>query len=134
MVGVLLADILYAKIVNDEAKENGSPLVVPQTRRRGALEVPLVSKMLAELYVGKNAGLWQAVNTLCDIEVDPAILGERMQVVFFNEFLRYAGDLDSDILGPVHGGAKIKKFTAKASKTRAAAQEDTVDYKFDKFK
>ena len=48
------------------------------------------------------------MNALGDFEVGPGVLGKIVQVVFINKLLRYVGNLDADILGPVHGSAKIK--------------------------
>ena len=130
--GVLIAHGLYSKVIDDETKQNRTPFVVPETWHRGCLVISSFFKMLTKLRVGQDAGLWQVVHALCDIEVYPTIFG-ILEVVLVDEFLGDFGEFDFDVLMPVHRGAEVEILDVKACKTRPLAREDTIDGKFESF-
>ena len=108
MVYVFLPDIFYAKVIHYEAKKDRLPLVAPQARSCWALKVPRFIKSPKKLCVGGDSSLWLAINALGDFKGSPAVLGELVQVVFVNKFLKYVVNIDADVLRPVHGSSETR--------------------------
>ena len=89
MLGVLAADILNAKIVNDEGKDDGSPAVVPEAWCSRSLVVSVLVEVGCKQIVGQFAGLFKIIDPFLDLEVYPAVAGQGAEVIFVGEFLRY---------------------------------------------
>ena len=74
---VLFAE-LNAKIVHDEDEHNGAPFVSPEAQSSGHLEVSVGAKAVSEEVIGKFTGLFEAIDSFSDFELDPAIVGKGM--------------------------------------------------------
>ncbi len=93
MLCVLAANILNAKIVNDEGKYDGSPSVAPEAGCSWSLVVSVLVKAGCEQIVGQLTGLFKTVYPFLYLEVYPAIAGQGAEVIFVGEFLWYDGEL-----------------------------------------
>ena len=101
MFGMAATNILDAKIIYDEYKDDGSPFVAPEAWGGVALKVAMLGQMLSEEIIGKLAGLFQPIDPFGDLEVYPVIECKLSEVVLVDEFLWYVGDLDFDVLWAV---------------------------------
>jgi hypothetical protein len=76
VVGVAFVCVLEAEVVNDEDKDEWSPIVAPESRCDGTLVVTVFGKSRGEEVVGKFTGLLEAVDAFVDFEVNPPTVGE----------------------------------------------------------
>ena len=72
------------------------------------MKVTVFVQALGKEVVCEFACLFQAVDTLGNFEVDPAVMCEGGEVVFIDEFLWDDSELNADILGAIEWCAKIK--------------------------
>ena len=73
VVGILLADILDPKVVNNEGESDGIGGVIPDRRSSGNRGESKMGKMSFETVVGDAAGLFKAGHAFLDLEVNPAV-------------------------------------------------------------
>ncbi len=67
--------------------------------------------MFFEKILGKDAGLWEAIHALLDLDVDSAIGScNFFEVVYLEKFGRYVFELHVHVLGTSHRGVEIKIF------------------------
>jgi hypothetical protein len=62
MIQVSIANVLNTKVINNECKHDGSPLVTPETRDGGCLIVIKFCKAVSEEIVHKDACLGGTVH------------------------------------------------------------------------
>ena len=108
MFGMAAADILDAKVIHNEYKDDGSPFVVPEAWDGVALIVFVLGQTLSEEIIGKLAGLFQPIDPFGDLEVYPVIEHKLSEVVLVDEFLGNLGEVDADIFGSIKGIAQVK--------------------------
>jgi hypothetical protein len=73
VLGVILPNVLYAKIVDDKTEGDGTCLVCEEARRVGRLNVATCLEVDDEVIAGKDSGLRETIHTFVDITVDKAI-------------------------------------------------------------
>ena len=71
---MLAADVLDAKIVDDQYELDGAPYVSPEARCGSSFVVPRSSESLAEKVVGERSGLGKYIGAADDGEVNPAMM------------------------------------------------------------
>jgi hypothetical protein len=108
MIQVETAYVLNKKIVNNECKHDGVPLVMPETGGGGSLVVGKFGKAVLEEVVCKDACLGETVHAMAHFKVDPGVVGKLIKPVFVNEFLGDVSKLDADVLWTVKGGVEIE--------------------------
>ena len=101
MIGVALAYIFDAKIINYEGKQDRSPFVAPQTRGLGALVVVVFEKTCLQEVFGEAAGLRETIDAVADFEIHPSLVDIGVEVILVNELSRDVGELDFDVFGIV---------------------------------
>jgi hypothetical protein len=85
---MLVIDILNAKIVNDEYKHDGVPLMSPQAGCGNTLVVPMLSKSLREEVIGQFTSLCEAIDTFVDLKVDPPMVIKGVEIILSDKFVR----------------------------------------------
>ncbi len=133
MIQASIADVLNGKVVNNECKHEGTPLVAPEIGGGGCLVVVEFVKAVSEEVVSKDACLGETVHATAHFEVDPGVTGKLVELVLVNEFLGDVSELDADVLWPVAQGAEIEVLEVHGGKTSITFGENTVDEQFDKF-
>ena len=73
MESVALSDIFNTKFINEQEKYNGAPLIAPHARSGGALVVSVLLETFFEENVGQGPRLWETINAVANLEVNPAI-------------------------------------------------------------
>ena len=74
MLGMLFPYILYAKVIDNEAKLNGAPFVAPKARSSGRLEVPCFVEALAKEVISQLSALGEAIATFNNFEEYPSVV------------------------------------------------------------
>ncbi len=62
MSEIVIADILYPKVVNAQVEPDGLGEVLPQAGSVRLFELVMASKAHTEELVGEDAGLWESVH------------------------------------------------------------------------
>ena len=73
MVEMFYANVLNAKVVNNEAKLDRMPLVSPKSRSWVGLVVAFFFQSTTEEVIGQNASLGQPIAALANFKGDPSI-------------------------------------------------------------
>jgi hypothetical protein len=76
MIQVGIANVLNGKVVNNDYKNDGAPLVTPKTRGDGWLVVVKFGKVVLEEVVQKDACMGESVHAMAHFEVDPGVAGK----------------------------------------------------------
>ena len=71
MICVLFPYVFDAKIVDTEGEADGVPFVGPKTWGELALLVAVFVEAFLEQLLGNQAGLWEAIHSLFNFDVDP---------------------------------------------------------------
>ena len=71
---MLFSHILYAKVVDKEAKLNGAPFVAPKARSGGRLEVSCFVEAFAKEVISQTSALGQAIATFNSFEEYPSVI------------------------------------------------------------
>ena len=87
MANVLFSDVLDAKVVYNEGEKYGFGVVLPQCRGSGYRGETELGYVRFDSVAGDAAGLLEAGHAFTDIEVDPAVGAERVEVVLLNYFV-----------------------------------------------
>ena len=106
VVDMVLGDVLYTKVLNDEDKEDGALFVAPKARSGGILIVTRCVEANFEEIVGNHTRLGYAIYAFADIEVYPYIMDITEQIILLDKFIRYVGEFDTSIFGVCNGAAK----------------------------
>ena len=84
--------------------------------------------------MGGFSGLWKALDTVTNIEVDPTIAGFVGKAVFLDKFVGDVGEVDAGVFKAVERGIDVKVADVKAGKAGAKTRENTVKDEFGKLK
>jgi hypothetical protein len=103
-----IAKVLNGKVVNNECKHDGKPLLMPETRGGGCIVLVKFGKVVLEEVFHKDACLGETIHATAHFEVDPRVVGKFVEFVFVNEFLGDVSKLDADVLWPVEVGVEIE--------------------------
>ncbi len=98
MIQVGIANVLNSKVVNNECKHDGVPLVTPETRGGGCLIVVKFGKAVLEEVVCKDACLGETLHATAHFKVDPGVAGKLLELVFVNEFMGDLSKLGAEVL------------------------------------
>ena len=94
MVGVLFAGVLHSKIVHAKGESDGSPLVGPEARDKGALAISFGVQPLLEQLLGQEAYLGMSVHFSSDLDVDLSVFFFFwFQVVSLNKIIKQVAEL-----------------------------------------
>jgi hypothetical protein len=108
MIQVGIANILDGKVVENECKHDGAPVVAPEPGGSGCLVVVKFSTVVSEEFVGKDACLGETVHATAHFEVDTGVMGKLIELVLVNEFLGDVCKLDADVLWLVEWGVETE--------------------------
>jgi hypothetical protein len=133
MIQVGIANVLNGKVLNNECKHDGAPLVMPETRGGGCPLVVEFGEAVSEEVVSKDSCLGETVHAMAHFEVDPGVMGKLVELVLVNKFLRNVSKLDVDVLWPVKGGIEIEILKVHGGKPSITLGENTFDEQFYKF-
>jgi hypothetical protein len=79
---------LDAKVVDNKAKGDVTPHVVPKSWRVLTLIIDSDGEAFLEEFVCKDAGLWEPIHTLANFDIYPSIgINNFVEIVFVNCFL-----------------------------------------------
>jgi hypothetical protein len=88
VVGIVLADVLDAKVVNNEAEGDVAALVTPEAGGLGRGGVAVFGKVDGEANIGNEGALFEAVHALANFHVHPpAGGGKGLQRVLLHDFV-----------------------------------------------
>ncbi len=124
---------LYVKVVDDECKHDGAPLVVPETGGGGCLLEVKFGKAVLEKVVSKDAYLGETLHATAHFELISGVTGKLVEFVLSNEFLGDVCKLDADVLWLVERSVEIEVREVHGSKPSITLGANTVDEQFDKF-
>ncbi len=131
MIQVGITNVLDGKVVDNECKHDGVPLVVPEPGGVGCLVIVKFGKAVSEEVVGKDACLGETVHATAHFEVDPGVAGKLVELVLIDEFLGDVCKLDVDVLWPVERGVEIEVLEVHGGKPSVTLGENNVDEQFD---
>jgi hypothetical protein len=133
MIQVGIANVLNGKVINNECKHDGAPLVVSETGGGGCLVVVEFNKVVLEEVVSKDACLGETIHAMVHFKLDPGVMGKLVELVLVNEFLGDVRKLDADVLWLVEQGVEIEVLEVHGGKPSITLGENTVDEQFNKF-
>ncbi len=102
------SNVFDAKTVNNQAKLDGTPFVVPISWRGGSFIVAFSNNAGSKKIVGKGASLGKTITALANFEVHQTVVVSTQKVVFQDEFIWDIGNLGSNIFRIRHGCVQIK--------------------------
>ena len=122
MDSVALPNIFNTKVIDEQEKHNRGPLVAPQARSGGALVVTMLIETFFEDNVGQGPRLWETIDAVADLEVNPAIgMDVVHEAVFVDKLCCGVAQIDADELRFVQGCLEVKVFDVKGDKLGALA-------------
>ncbi len=133
MIQVGITNVLGGKVVNNECKHEGAPLVAPEPRGGGCFVVVKIGEVVLEEFVGKDACLGETIHAKAYFEVDPGVAGNIIEFVLVDEFEGDVRKLDVDVLWLVKRGVQIEVLEVHGDKPGITLGENTIDKQFDKF-
>ena len=96
------ANVINAKVVNNQANHYWAPSVSPEPRCEGALVVVVDFDALFYEGLCQSSRLWQAINAVANLKVNPTVgIDGFLQVVFVDKVLGYVGEFDAYIFRAV---------------------------------
>ena len=90
-----LANILDAKVVDDESKHDWFGGVDKETGGVAGLDETSRGELAHELLVGQEGGLGKAIHSAVNLDVDKTVAGKRGKVVLVYDALGKGGEWDS---------------------------------------
>ena len=109
MVGVLFAGVLNSKIVHAKGESDGSPLVVPESRDKGALAISFGVYPLLENFLGQETCLVKSVHSPLDLDVDLSVFFCFLfQVVSLNKIFRQVAELEPHVFKTLHWRVEVE--------------------------
>jgi hypothetical protein len=132
MVDVVLVDVLYTKVIDNEGKADGAPCMCPISRGDLALTVSGNEETFLEEFLSENAGLGKAVHASLDFAKDVAVgIGDVLEVVFFNDVFGKQVELHSEVLVPQHWRHEVEIFEVYSHEFCIQCGYDAVEEYFD---
>ena len=107
---MLASQILDSKVVDDEGELDRPGFVFPKAWCVFGRDVAECGKVFAQLVVGDDAGLREAVHALVDFNANISVVNEWEELVLVDDFLRDYIDGESHVFVALHRGAIIKIF------------------------
>jgi len=87
LVGVVFIRVFHKEIVDDKAEGNWFVGVLPVSRCVSRWIEAVLCKSFLELLVGEDTSLRESVHSVGDLEVDPSIGCEVVELVEFDDFI-----------------------------------------------
>ena len=112
VVGVRAREVFDAEVVNGKGECGGACVVYPNTRRVANWVVAEGGKVVAELFVGENAGLFEAVHAFSNFQIEVSF-GVEMGIgesVFSYDLGCDIATMDAHVLVDFHVGGEEKIF------------------------
>jgi hypothetical protein len=82
------AGCLDTKVINNKAKGDVTPHVMPKSRHVLTLITASDGKVFLEKFVPKDASLWEPVHTLANFDIYPSVgVNNFVEIVLVNYFL-----------------------------------------------
>ena len=133
MLSMFFTYILYAEVVDEEAKLDGAPFVAPKARSSGRLEVSRLVEALAKEIISQSSTLGEAITAFNYLEKYPPIVYVLLQVIFVNEFLGDVFEFDLDVFWALHRSTQVEVGDVKAAKFGVRTRQHTINYKLNEF-
>ena len=124
---MFFADILDAKIIDDEAEGDGEGLVPKQAWSVGGLGVACLCEMDEELIIGQTPGLGKSVHAFADLDIEETIVDQGSEIVLFHDGVWDVLDWDVHVLFALHWSIEIEVFNVRCHKLGAWGGEDAVE-------
>ena len=106
--------------------------MAPQARSSGTLVVAVLVETCFEENVCQGPQLWETINAVADLEVNPAIGVDVVhEAVLVDEFFWDVVQFDADVLRLVQGCLKVNVFDVEGDKLGTLALKDAVDEHLD---
>jgi hypothetical protein len=125
MVEVFNSNVFDTKVVNDQAKLDGMPFVVPKSRHGGSFVVTFSKEVQPQKIVGKDAGLKKTATALANFKVNPTIAVSTQEVVFQDEFVWDVRNFDMDIFRIRHGCVQVEVLEIDCAEAGTFSGKDT---------
>ena len=117
MVGVLNANVLDPKVVDDKGESDGTCGMSPEGWGALGGSVAVCGKVFLEALVRNLAGLFEAGHSFADFHINPAIgSGDGMELVFLDNFVGELEKVHLHVLKTGHGRPVIEIFMSKVLK------------------
>jgi hypothetical protein len=133
VVEVFQAHVFNTKVVCNEAELDESPFVAPETGCWGRFIKIFGFETGAEKIVSLDACLGQAIATLVDFEVNPSIMVQTCELVFFDELIGDVWDFDANVFGLGHGSIKVELLKVNGARVCTFSREYTIEEEHEKF-
>ena len=88
---MVLGDVFYTKVLNDEDKEDGALFMVPKARGGGILIIPCCVEAIFEELVVNNTRLGYAIDAFAYLEVYADIMEILEQIIFLDKIFQDFG-------------------------------------------
>lgn len=121
MMGISFGEVHNTKVVHGKSEGGWKSAVLPEARLKGHRNVHMGLKVGLELFVCKNAGLFETVHTFTDFHVKVAF-GVKVRIhecMLINDYLCNITAMDAHILKDFHGRPRKKSLMLPAVQYRA---------------
>ena len=110
VLGVLLADVVYPEVVDDESECDWSCAVAEETWGVSGGVVAVGCEVLREAIVCEDSGLGEAIHAFADFGHDVVVVDKGSKVILDHDVGGNVLDGDADVFVLCHWCAKIKIF------------------------
>jgi hypothetical protein len=129
---MLLANLFDSKIVDNQGKSDGPPLVHPQTGSGLALWIAMFLQSFGEELLCDDPCLGGSVHAFLDFAVYVSVWDCYVaQFVMLNDVVRYVHKFQSHVFIPGHWGIQIEIVNIHCEESRARSGYDAVDEELD---
>lgn len=109
MFGIVLAHVLYAKVVDNEAVGDVAVFVLPEAWGWWGRKVAVGGKVSFEVEVSNEAGLFESIYAFTNLHVDPYIgSGNILELVLEDDFFGDDTDGEAHVLVVIHGSVQVE--------------------------
>jgi hypothetical protein len=109
MVGMLLPNILDAKVVDTESEQERPPVMFPKAQCDVALMVAMLVEAFFREILCKDAHLRETIHALLYFDVDCTVVGSQVVVIVgFDKIGREVADLHAHVLRLAHWGVEVE--------------------------
>jgi hypothetical protein len=127
MVGMLGADVLYTKAVNNQSKGNGPRRVCLKSRCTVGWGIAVGGQVFAEALICDEAGLLEAGHPLLNLHVDPTVTSKVGKGVLQDNFVRNHGKREPHVIVSCHWGAIVKVLDVEGEELSVVSGGDAVE-------
>jgi hypothetical protein len=127
MIRVGARRITFAEVVDDEAEDDVFCGVSPESGRERYGVIPMWGKEGDELIIGQAAGLWKAVHTTSNFDVDKIVVNERGATVLIDDALWDHVNRDTHVFIAFHRRPKVEILEVGGHVSSIWSGESAVD-------